>query len=53
VGTNNLYQSGHIAAPTTTTTVPKLPANGVTVYARLLSLINGAWQYTDSTYIEQ
>jgi hypothetical protein len=53
VGTNNLYQSGHIAAPTTTVTVPKLPANGVTVYARLLSLINGAWQYTDLTYTEQ
>jgi hypothetical protein len=53
VGTNNLYQSGHIAAPTTTTTVPKLPATGAMVYARLLSLINGAWQSTDYTYTEQ
>ena len=37
----------------TTATAPTLPANGVTVYARLYSKINGAWQYNDYVYIEQ
>jgi hypothetical protein len=53
VGNNNLYQSGHIAAPTTTVTVPTLPATGAMVFVRLLSLINGAWQYNDYIYTEQ
>jgi hypothetical protein len=35
-----------------TVTVPTLPANGVTVYARLYSYFNGAWLYTDSLYTE-
>jgi hypothetical protein len=35
------------------TSVPTLPANGVTVYARLYSKINGAWQYNDYLYTEQ
>jgi hypothetical protein len=35
------------------TSVPTLPANGVTVYARLYSKINGAWQYNDYVYTEQ
>ena len=35
-----------------TTTVNSLPANGVTVYARLYSKINGAWQYNDYVYTE-
>jgi hypothetical protein len=50
VGSSNLFNSGHITA--TSVTVPSLPANGVTVNARLWSLINGAWQYTDYTYTE-
>jgi hypothetical protein len=50
VGSNNLYQTGHIT--TMTTTVPKLPSSGATVYARLLSLINGTWQYKDYTFTE-
>jgi hypothetical protein len=37
----------------TATTVPSLPANGVAVYARLYSYINGAWQYNDYVYMEQ
>jgi len=36
-----------------TTTVPSVPANGVTVYARLYSKINGTWQYNDYVYTEQ
>jgi sugar lactone lactonase YvrE len=35
------------------TTVPRLPANGVKVYARLYSYINGVWQYNDYVYTEQ
>jgi hypothetical protein len=37
---------------TTTATAPTLPANGVTVYARLYSKINGVWQYNDYVYTE-
>jgi parallel beta-helix repeat protein len=37
----------------TTATVPSLPAKGVTVYARLYSYINGAWQHNDYVYTEQ
>jgi streptogramin lyase len=36
----------------TTTTAATLPANGVKVYARLYSDINGAWQYSDYVYTE-
>jgi hypothetical protein len=50
VGTSNLYNSGHITA--TSVTVPSLPTSGVTVYARLWSFINGAWQSADYTYTE-
>ena len=32
--------------------VSNIPTYGVTVYARLYSLINGVWQYTDYTYTE-
>jgi hypothetical protein len=35
------------------TIVPSLPANGVTVYARLYSYINKVWQYNDYVYTEQ
>jgi fibronectin type 3 domain-containing protein len=50
VGSDNLYNSGGITA--TSASVTGLPANGVTVYARLYSKINGAWQSTDYTYTE-
>ena len=49
VGSSNLYNSGNVTA--TTETVSDLISNGQTVYVRLYSLINGAWQYTDYTYV--
>ncbi|MGP8271682.1 MAG: chitobiase/beta-hexosaminidase C-terminal domain-containing protein [Terracidiphilus sp.] len=49
IGSSNLYNSGNVTA--TTETVSDLPSNGQTVYVRLYSLINGAWQYTDYTYV--
>ena len=49
-GTFNIYNSGSITS--TTATASSIPANGVIVYARLLSEINGAWQANDYTYIE-
>jgi len=36
----------------TTTVAPALPGNGVTVYARLYSKINGVWQFNDYVYTE-
>jgi hypothetical protein len=36
-----------------TATATSLPANGVKVYARLYSKINGVWQYNDYVYTEQ
>jgi hypothetical protein len=36
----------------TSANAPSLPANGITVYARLYSYINGAWQYNDYVYTE-
>ncbi|MGD0519983.1 MAG: chitobiase/beta-hexosaminidase C-terminal domain-containing protein [Terracidiphilus sp.] len=48
-GSSNLYNSGETGA--TTATVTDLPSNGQTVYVRLYSLINGAWQYTNYTYV--
>jgi hypothetical protein len=35
-----------------TTTAPTLPANGVNVYARLYSKIDGVWLYNDYVYTE-
>ena len=43
-----LYKGTALSATATT-----LPANGVTVYARLYSRINGVWQYNDYIYTEQ
>ena len=51
VGTDDLYVSGHIT--TTSTTAPKVPAHGATVYVRLWYLIDDTWQSTDYTYTEQ
>jgi hypothetical protein len=50
VGSSNLDNSG--ATTATTETVSGLPADGVTVFARLYSLINGKWQSIDYTYTE-
>ena len=49
-GSSNLYNSGLTTA--TSATVTGLPANGGTIYARLLSEIYGGWKYTDYTYTE-
>ncbi len=49
-GSASLYSSG--LTTNTTVTVPSLPAKGVTVYARLYSIINGVSQYNDYTYTE-
>jgi hypothetical protein len=48
IGSSNLYNSGNVTA--TTETVSGLPSTGEKLYARLYSLINGAWQYTDYSY---
>jgi hypothetical protein len=50
VGSQNLYDSG--ATKATTVTVNTLPTDGVTVFARLWSLINGTWQSIDYLYTE-
>jgi uncharacterized repeat protein (TIGR03803 family) len=50
-GSSSLYASGLTTA--TSATVTSLPAKGVTVYARLYSIINGVAQYNDYTYTEQ
>jgi hypothetical protein len=50
-GTNNLYNSGHIAA--TSVTVSGLPTNGETIYAQLWSYIANSgspWSITNYTY---
>jgi hypothetical protein len=49
-GDSELYLYKGTALTATATT---LPANGVTVYARLYSKINGTWQYNDYQYTEQ
>ena len=48
-GSSNLYNSGNVTA--TSATVSDLPSNGETLNMRLYSLINGAWKYTDYTYV--
>jgi N-acetylneuraminic acid mutarotase len=50
-GSNNLYDSGAITG--TSVTVSNLPANGLPVYARLYSKVNGSWQWTDYAYVAQ
>jgi hypothetical protein len=49
IGSSSLYNSGNVTA--TTETVSDLPSNGQTFYVRLYSLVNGAWPYTDYTYV--
>ncbi|MGA2850053.1 MAG: glycoside hydrolase family 44 protein [Terracidiphilus sp.] len=39
--------------PALSATAPTLPANGVTVYARLYSYIDGVWLHNDYVYTEQ
>jgi N-acetylneuraminic acid mutarotase len=49
-GSSGLYTSGWL--PSTSITVPSLPGNGATVYARLYSTIDGKNQYNDYTFTE-
>jgi serine protease len=49
-GSSNIYDSGPTTA--TSATVPSVPANSVTVFARLRSFIGGSWQNVDYTYTE-
>jgi len=48
-GSSELYTYKGTA---TSAIVPTLPANGVEVYARLYSKINGIWRYNDYVYTE-
>jgi len=50
-GASALYNSGSITA--TSVSLTKLPTSGVTIYARLYSMILGSWKYSDYTFIEK
>ncbi|HWE84730.1 MAG TPA: hypothetical protein VG267_07285 [Terracidiphilus sp.] len=51
-GSKDVYNpTGSVTSALTTGSVA-IPSNGVALYARLYSWINGAWQYTDYTYTE-
>jgi len=47
-GARNLYDANQ--ATNTSATVNGLPTNGSTIYVRLYSWINSAWQYNDYSY---
>jgi PKD repeat protein len=49
-GGKDIYASSAITA--TSLSVTKIPTHGKTVYARLWSYINAAWQYNDCNYVE-
>jgi hypothetical protein len=49
-GSNDIFDSGPTTA--TSATVPSVPANSATVFARLRSFIGGTWQNVDYTYSE-
>ena len=52
-GSNNVYNASNTATTALTTgVVSNIPTAGATLYARLYSFINGAWQSTDYTYKE-
>jgi hypothetical protein len=55
VGTTGAGSSNIFAGVVTTLSksVTGIPTTGGTLYVRLYSLINGAWQYKDYTYTEQ
>jgi len=50
VGSYNLFNSTPITA--IQASVTGLPTNGTTLYVRLYSMINGAWQYNDYIYTQ-
>ena len=47
-GSSNVYDSGNTTA--LSATVSNMPSGGLTVYVRLFSWINGAWQFNDYSY---
>jgi len=51
VGGSDLYSSGLLPAGTTSVTVNGLPNDGSTVYVRLYTWGNGAWQTSDTSYV--
>ena len=52
-GSNDVYNSSEATTSALTTgVVSGIPTNGKTLYARIYSWINGAWQYNDYTYKE-
>jgi len=52
-GSSDVYNaSGTSTTALSSPLITNIPAFGVTLYARLYSYINGAWQYNDYTYIE-
>jgi len=51
IGGADLYSSGILPAGTTSVTVNGLPNDGSTVYARLYTWGNGAWQNSDTSYV--
>jgi|UPI000382B372 hypothetical protein len=50
VGGNDLYSSGYIPGGTTSVVASALPNDARTIYARLYTWGNGAWQISDTTY---
>ena len=51
MGSSNIYNSGSTTA--LTANVSGLPTDGVPVYVRLASFINGTWQATNYTFTAQ
>ena len=48
-----MYNSADVTTTALTTgVVSDIPTTGGTLYARLYSMIDGAWQYNDYTYKE-
>jgi hypothetical protein len=50
LGSDDVYAQG--STTLLTASVTGIPMNGVTLYARLYSKINGNWQFVDTTYTE-
>ena len=51
-GSSDVYNAAHATTTALSTGTISVPTYGVTLYARLYSWINGAWQYNDYTYTE-
>jgi len=51
VGGSDIFSSGTLAAGTTSQLVTGLPVDGTTIYVRLYTWVNGAWQTMDRSYV--